>query len=201
MSKIKLYIKNTVKDEELSDLYYLKQHGLEGVTLDIEKEKISKKPIISQASMGIPTEIIEYTQHLVKYFTATAIIRLVFEGILSNASYDGIKKVVKSGLKLISSTNTQKGNKWGAKIEIIRNIDNERIQTIHFFLDNIPENKLFKNVSMIEEKIAKLNESVGDYIKEIKQIGYIYDFGNDDWKIIVIEKFDGSITESLEIKK
>lgn len=110
--------------------------------------------------------------------------------VIGNAAYDFLKVLVKKMLGLLSKNNKQKGNAWGAKIELKQLLKSNEEQSWHFFLDGIPESKLFEAISSIQSRIDDFNRVLGEeYLGQVKHLGFSYD--NDNWKMIGVEKFKG----------
>lgn len=190
MTGITILVKNVAKNKNL--LASVKKTFLqEGYTLKIIQEKPPQEPIISKAPLG--ADVVNATHQLIsQYFSAERVVAIIIEGILGNVAYVGLKNIVSQIPAFFGTNNKQKGNAWGAKVELKKQVDSDRVRTFHFFLDNIPESRLFDAVSRVQERIESLDGFLGEeYLKEIKHLGFSFDSSNAEWKLIGVERFNG----------
>lgn len=190
MTKIVLHIKRGTKGKEFLGALRESEFQKEVPNLEINEEGIQREVVLSRTPLG--GQEVSVSDQLLYLFDAASMVKLVFEGIISNTAYALIVRTLQAGKKFFSANNKQKGNAWGAKIEITKKMSNDRVQTIHFFLDNIPEAKLFEATSKIEERMNQLSGILGEeYMGQLKNIGFSFD-DSDSWKMVGVEKFDGT---------
>jgi|GEM_PF-4827604 len=191
MAEIVISVKHIAKNKEALGIIE-KPDPATGNTLKIVKEKQPQEPIVSKAPMG--PEVLDAAEKLIRqYFTADALINVSLTGIIGNAAYELLKNIVKKSLLFFASNNKQKGNVWGAKLELKKDLGNDRTQTAHFFLDNISEEKMFGALAKVQGRFEHLNDLLGEeYVKQLRHIGFTFDDTKNDWTIIGVEKFDGA---------
>lgn len=189
MQKITLHVGNRANSKTL--LTDLKLHEKEALEINIEQP--SRQPVISRAPLGLQ-EAKEAFEYIYLLLHADSIVRLTVEGIITNIAWECFKRTITPFRKFFAANNKQKGNAWGAKIEIRSLTKTNQEQVFSFFLDNIPEEKLFEAIEKIEHKIKDITNSFGEiYMNELKNIGFQYEVVEDRWQIIGVEKMDGKV--------
>jgi hypothetical protein len=201
MTNIIIQVKNKAENKEMltSAVDSLRS---ESVSIELILEEPVKGPIISRSPMGI-YEAKEALEQIAQLLHADSIIRISVEGIVGNLAWNIFSKSLKKFKDFICFNNKQKGNAWGVKTEIKNIIKDKGIQIFSFYLDNISKEYIFDAIDKIEKTVKQIQSILGEqYINELKEIGFSFDLGEREWKIIGAEKFDKTIEKpSLDQKE
>lgn len=192
MAQITLHVKNTAHSkEELEDLRTDPAVLSGDVTLDVESPP--RKPTASKAPLG---ESVQLLQFLIAYFDAPALIVLGISGVVTGTASFFTGKLLTHISNLIAANNRKKGNAWGAKLGVEHVLENGSTQHAHFFLDGISAEDIPTALTKAYGKDTQIRATFStEYLNTVKNIGYTFDSELKEWKLIGVEKFDGTAEE------